>query len=69
METQVPSLDSKSMLDVPVLHSQSKSYDGSVHSSFMSIICLTVSMQYRLALLVFARESAQLPRQLLDFMT
>jgi len=69
METQVPSLHSKSRLDVPVLHSQSESYDGSVHSSFMSIICLTASMQCKLALLVFARERAQLPRQLFDLIT
>ena len=55
------------MLDVPILHSQSESYDGSVHSSFMSIICLTASMQYKLVLLVFARESAQLTWQLFDF--
>jgi len=53
------------MLDVPVLHSQSESYDGSVHSSFMSIIRLTASMQYKLALLVFV----QFPQQLFAFIT
>jgi hypothetical protein len=65
MEPQAPSLHSKSMLDVPVLHIQSESYDGSVHSSFMSIICFTVNMQYKLALLVFV----QFPQQLFAFRT
>ena len=69
MEPQASSLQSKRVLDTCVLHSQSESYDGSVHNSFMSIICMTASIQYKLAVLVFVKESAQLPQQLFDLRT